>query len=54
MWRYRRGWLHGETVNWPVHAQPDYWELRRHVAFRDELWAAARAFAAEERALVKE
>ena len=47
LWRYRRGWLHGETVRWPEHAQHAYWEARRHLAFRDELWAEARAFAAE-------
>ena len=44
LWRYRRGWLHGETVRWPEHALPSYWEARRHLVFRDELWAEARAF----------
>ena len=50
LWRYRRGWLHGaqHTVRWPEPMQPDYWEMRRRLVFRDELWQAARAFAAAE------
>ena len=50
VWRYRRGWLHGaqHTVRWPDPLQPDYWAMRRRLVFRDELWQAARAFAAAE------
>ena len=46
LWRYRRGWLFGESVNWPSAQREAYWELRRHVTFRRELHEAARRFAA--------
>ena len=46
VWRYRRGWLFGETVTWPAERAADYAELRAHLVFRDELRAAAAEFAA--------
>ena len=44
LWRYRRGWLFGASVDWPPWRQADYWQIRRHLAFRDELHAAADHF----------